>query len=165
MSKTPEIPESSRPLAGGAALHNFAALGLSGCLALTGTTLAIRHGVAHYAPAPMADIGAMKFVGGGTAMIARPVAGPANAAGTATAMDYSATWRAVAAEGVRANLEDAGVYWFQGGPTTPGSERRRHHLKVTAKSGPEALSMARSMLQQAGASKPDVELGGPLKPE
>src|SRR6185312_5103968 len=51
----------------------------------------------------------------------RPV--PPETSGT-----YKATWRTVPTDAILEKLKASGVLWFVGGPTTPGSSRKRVHL-------------------------------------
>jgi hypothetical protein len=74
--------------------------------------------------------------------------------------DFLVTCRAVFDQGVVAKLDTAGIYWTQGGATHPNSSRHRHHLRVGAKSGEEAVLRAREAVEAAGGEADDLTLIG-----
>lgn len=74
--------------------------------------------------------------------------------------DFLVTCRAVFDQGVIAKLDAAGVYWTQGGPTQPDSSRHRHHLRIEAESGEEALRRGSQAVEDAGGEADDLTLIG-----
>jgi hypothetical protein len=100
--------------------------------------------------------------GGGSELEPLPITDHALpvAAGTAT-LGYKTTWRSTPDEAVTAALKRAGIYWFPGGPTTPGGGRLRFHLKVDARNEDEALAKVRVVIERAGGDASDLEVHHP----
>lgn len=57
-------------------------------------------------------------------------------------------------------LDAKGIYWFKGAPTLLSSNRRRHHLRIDARDGEEALRLARTEIEAAGGEADELTLVG-----
>lgn len=140
-------------------LNNAVALSVATLLAAG--AIAYREGTPHFAPAKTADLGAMRFVGGATPVLAQKVIYP-KVLGAGSATDYGLTWRTVPTPPARQALEDAGIYWAEGGPVNSGGARKRHHLKVRRVSSEgQALRIARRVIDNAGGDSSDLEIVKP----
>ncbi len=73
---------------------------------------------------------------------------------------FEITCRAALDEGVVGKLNAQGVYWFAGAVTHPGSNLRRHHLKVQSGNLDGALETAREAIVAAGGDGSDLTLFG-----
>jgi hypothetical protein len=78
-----------------------------------------------------------------------------------TAATYKATWRTVPTEAILENLKKSGVLWFVGGPTLPGSSRKRVHLDPKVGDRRQAELICRWAIERAGGDPSDLELNLP----
>jgi hypothetical protein len=82
--------------------------------------------------------------------------------GAGSASEYGLTWRTVPAPPARQALENASIYWAEGGPVNSGGTRKRHHLKVRRVSGEvRALRIARQLIDDAGGDSSYLEIVRP----
>jgi len=73
---------------------------------------------------------------------------------------FEITCRAVFDKEVIGKLNAQGVYWYSGSVSHPGSDLRRHHLKVQSANLDGALERAREAIQDAGGDASDLMLFG-----
>lgn len=78
-----------------------------------------------------------------------------------TASTCKATWRTVPTEAILETLKESGVLWFVGGPTLPGSSRKRVHLDPKVGDRRQAELICRWAIERAGGDPSDLEVNLP----
>jgi hypothetical protein len=74
---------------------------------------------------------------------------------------YKATWRTVPTEAILERLKASGVLWFVGGPTTPGSSRKRVYLDPKIGDRRPAELICRWAIERAGGDPADLVVALP----
>lgn len=83
------------------------------------------------------------------------IAEPRPVSPVATAM-YKATWRTVPDPAIIQRLKEEGIFWFEGGPTEPGSSRKRLHLDPKIGHRRQAELICKWTIQRAGGDPSDL---------
>lgn len=79
----------------------------------------------------------------------------------ATAATYRATWRTVPDRAIIEKLKAAGIFWFEGGPTLPGSSRKRLYLDPNVGDERQAELICKWAIENAGGKPSDLEVSLP----
>lgn len=73
-----------------------------------------------------------------------------------TTATYKATWRTVPDPAIVRRLKEEGIFWFEGGPTQPGSSRKRLHFDPKIGDRRQAELICRWTIQRAGGDPSDL---------
>jgi hypothetical protein len=79
----------------------------------------------------------------------------------ATSATYKATWRTVPDQAIIERLKVAEIFWFEGGPTLPGSRRKRLYLDPNVGDRLQAELICRWAIEDAGGDPSDLEVSLP----
>jgi hypothetical protein len=79
----------------------------------------------------------------------------------ATSATYKATWRTVPDPAIIEKLKVAEIFWFEGGPTLPGSSRKRLYLDPKVGDERQAELICKWAIEGAGGDPSDLEVSLP----
>lgn len=87
--------------------------------------------------------------------------GDARPVSPATSATYKATWRTVPDPAIIEKLKVAEIFWFEGGPTLPGSSRKRLYLDPNIGDERQAELICKWAIEDAGGDPSDLEVSLP----